>query len=235
MAANSIRCTGPEIRAMLAGQQTQLRRVVKWPLLSKSDGGKRRIFTAADVSEINQYLASPQRSPLRRGFCPYGRPGDLLWVREAFAFTDAHDPAFLGSVEYQADNKVAAIDVGPVTVEAPHGCDPQPFAGPWKPSIHMPRWASRLTLRITDVRVERLQDISDEDARAEGVNRIHHGDGEYYFSALRDEPHPENWCYPTDAFREIWESLNGEGSWEADPFVWALSFSAIHKNIDEVK
>jgi len=86
----------------------------------------------------------------------------------------------------------------------------------WRPSIHMPRWASRITLRITDVRVERLQDIegqhpSESDAIAEGVRAIHHGDGDYYYSAFRDVPHPKNWSDPADAFREVWNSINGAG------------------------
>ncbi len=108
-----------------------------------------------------------------------------------------------------------------------------------RPSIHMPRWASRLTLELTDVRVERLQDMegqhpSESDAIAEGVNKIHHGDGAYYYSAFRNEPHPKNWCDPTDAFRELWEKLNGNGSWDLNPWVWVLSFKVHHANVDAV-
>lgn len=101
-----------------------------------------------------------------------------------------------------------------------------------RPSIHMPRWASRILLEITAVRVERLQGGDGETAfesryLAEGVNRIHHGDGEYYYSAFRNEPHPKNWCDPFDAWRELWVSINGIESWEANPWVWVVEFKRV--------
>ncbi|MNS45642.1 hypothetical protein D3C72_781170 [compost metagenome] len=99
----------------------------------------------------------------------------------------------------------------------------------WKPSIHMPRALCRLVIEITGVRVERLQDMEgqtafESDALKEGVHSIHHGDGDYYYSAFRSEPHPKNWCYPEDAFRELWESINGAGAWDANPWVWVVEF-----------
>ena len=140
--------------------------------------------------------------------CPYGRPGDRLWVREAFR--DARG-ALAGRVLYRASGDIA--------------CG-------WKPSIHMPRWASRLLLEITAVRVERVQDGEGETAfesryLSEGINRIHHGDGEYYYSAFRDEPHPQNWCDPFDAWRELWVSINGVESWDANPWVWVVEFKRL--------
>ena len=142
------------------------------------------------------------------GACPYGRRDDRLWVREAFR--DARG-ALAGRVLYRASGDIA--------------CG-------WKPSIHMPRWASRLLLAITAVRVERLQDGEGETAfesryLAEGINRIHHGDGAYYYSAFRDEPHPQNWCDPFDAWRELWVSINGVESWDANPWVWVVEFKRL--------
>lgn len=82
------------------------------------------------------------------------------------------------------------------------------------------------------MRVERLQDGEGETAfesryLAEGINRIHHGDGAYYYSAFRDEPHPQNWCDPFDAWRELWVSINGVESWDANPWVWVVEFKRL--------
>lgn len=115
--------------------------------------------------------------------CPYGQLGDRLWVRETWG-------ACAGSPVYRADDNATCPD-----------------GGRWKPSIHMPRWASRITLEVTGVRVERLQDISEEDAIAEGV----------------PEQRGDPW-----AFQCLWDSINGARercSWAANPWVWAITFS----------
>jgi hypothetical protein len=88
----------------------------------------------------------------------------------------------------------------------------------WKPSIHMPRWACRIVLEITEVRVQRLNEIIEEDAMAEGVREG--VNGEYWIDGL-------HWQRPTGAFRELWESINGAGSWDANPFVRAITFMRI--------
>lgn len=105
----------------------------------------------------------------------------------------------------------------------------------WRPSIFMPRWASRITLRITEVRVERLQDISYEDACAEGCE---------WKSAQPAEESPElgetfmecsrRLRWPQRSYAKLWDSINGAGSWAANPWVWAISFQCIQKNVDEV-
>lgn len=109
----------------------------------------------------------------------------------------------------------------------------------YRPSIHMPRWASRLWLSVSAVRVERVQEMEgqhplESDAVAEGINRIHHGDGEYYYSAFRDRPHPKNWCDPADAFRELWDSLHTkpDTTWADNPWVVAVTFDVHDGNID---
>lgn len=179
------------VRAILAGQKTQTRRVVKSLAL---DWLNQEGFTP-------EFVACPENS-----MCPYGQPGDQLWVREShWWFKDEHDPVTgyfppkltAEDVEYRADGEK------PVRI--------------WRPSIHMPRWASRITLEITGVRVERVQDISNADALAEGV------DGHDFSMS-----HAAG-CGPSalGAFRELWESINGPGSWQANPWVWVVEFKRV--------
>lgn len=131
------------------------------------------------------------------GRCPYGEIGDRLWARETWAPRSNLTLAKIQRPFYRATDGVGDMK----------------NPSRWRPSIHMPRWASRISLEITDVRVQRLNDINDEDAFAEGVDRCGH-DG-----------------YHTDqgrcAFRSLWESINGVGSWDANPWVWAISFKRV--------
>jgi hypothetical protein len=129
--------------------------------------------------------------------CPYGQRGDRLWVREAWTVNLTGDPKHGGP--------------GTVPIyraEHPHAADR------WRPSIHMPRWASRITLEITAVRVERLRNISEADARAEGVTRP--------VPMLDDDPSTY-----VDAFGDLWASINGPGSWDANPWVWVIEFRRV--------
>jgi len=165
---------------------------------------------------------------------------DRLWVRETWAVgacaeglapAELHPGFWSGE---RSDNGGLWYRAGG---EPSHPVTPR---GVWRAPIHMPRWASRLTLTVTDVRVQRLQDMegqhpSESDAIAEGIRAIHHGDGAYYYSAFRDDPHPKNWRDPTDAFRELWDSLNGKragAAWNDNPWVVALTFSVALRNID---
>lgn len=146
--------------------------------------------------------------------CPYGKPGDLLYVREAHhCYHDGRARAV-----YRADHD------GPVRVRK----QIESYQiGRWSPSIHMPRWASRITLRITDVRVERVQDITDPDVVAEGVT-VPPG-------ALMD-PHGLTRSFGPRWFQPLWNSLNlarGYG-WEANPWVWALTFEVVKQNVDSL-
>jgi len=164
-------------------------------------------------------------SPLRRV-----EPGDRLYVREAWSHTgdgvfEISQARMLGGggVIYRADENAR-----------------WPHAKFW-PSLHMPREFSRLTLIVKQVRLEPLQSMegqhpSESDAVAEGVHPIHHGDGDYYYSAFRDEPHPKNWCDPTDAFAELWNSLHDKPGerWSDNPDVVALTFRVVHSNIDRI-
>jgi hypothetical protein len=122
--------------------------------------------------------------------CPYGEPGARLWVRETFTAHGAFGTD--GRIAYRADASGG---------KEPHGLN-------WKPSIFMPRKASRITLEIVGVRVERLQDISERDAIAEGVER-------------------DAMCGPCSWYQMIWEKINGKGSWAKNSFVWVLEFKRI--------
>lgn len=122
--------------------------------------------------------------------CPFGQRGDRIWVRETWARynidQDGHDMAYRATTP----------------VDWPEG-------GRWRPSIHMPRWASRILLEITDVRVERLNSISEVDAEAEGVTDTGYGDS------------------LVDGYRYLWKSIYGEESWAANPWVWVIEFKRI--------
>lgn len=134
--------------------------------------------------------------------CPYGQLGDRLWVRETWAQPTSLDP---GPTFYRADY--------PSCVPRQFENVPPAEAVRWRPSIHMPRWASRITLDVTGVRIERLQDISEADAMAEGVVETH--------AHLRDLGPCMEWCY---AFEDLWTRINGAGSWNANPWVWVIEF-----------
>lgn len=191
---------GAMVRAVLDGRKTQTRRVSKYitqyppastieiGFLSKTKFGE-KLLTATYEATNGKFSAE---------FCPYGKPGDRLWVRETWA-RDSED----GTLFYRADvgSGNGADDWQRNIADGASGyC--------WRPSIYMPRCASRILLEITGVRVERLQDISVGDCCREG--------------APLDMTHAvETW------YRELWESINGLGSWDVNPWVWVIEFKAI--------
>ncbi len=170
-------------------------------LLAGTKTQTRRIIKPQHLAFFNQDAAA-MLSDWNERPLPYGQPGDRLWVRETWhdASSSLHSCAL-----YRADG----IDL---------------HWGKWAPSIHMPRWASRITLEITSVRVERLQEISIEDAKAEGawgpddsiVQKVADYFGTDIFSAN-----------PRKAFQMLWESINGPDSWAANPWVWAIEFRRV--------
>lgn len=135
---------------------------------------------------------------------PYGVPGDRLWVRETHAIARESEEGDRGRVLYRADPMY-------------DGMGPGDFGFPWRPSLFMPRWASRVTLAIVSVRVERLQGISEEDCISEGIS-----------TTLREH---EACCALRDGYRQLWESINGKGSWDANPFCWVLEFKVLGKEV----
>ena len=190
--------SAPMVRAILNGTKTQTRRAVK-----------DRHIDAAPPACFFQWL---------RERCPYGQPGDRLWVRETWQVVDGSERArrivtdpspSRGWIEYAA------------TVHPGHEPPPR-----WRPSIHMPRWASRILLEITAVRVERLQDISEEDAVAEGIARD--GDGYERFHVDPDAPVGQSFTRnPVLAYRGLWDYINGGGAWDKDPLVWVIEFRRV--------
>jgi hypothetical protein len=206
--------SGPMVRALLNGTKTQTRRVVKFtgPWEVSDLGATGGEWPMREDSDGDWYDAH----------CPYGIPGDRLWVRETWGLWDTlpcQGPEG-AQVFYRAtDDK---------RIDLRHQL--------WRPSIHMPRWASRLTLTITDVRVERLQKISEADAQAEGLvpwskdgKLTKYGVADPDGMPGSDYPGTCPWrewrISPVDAYQRLWESINGVGSWDANPWVWVVSFT----------
>lgn len=189
--------SAPMVRAILEGRKTQTRRIAKE-------------FDGKDVDAIIR------RFPNQQG-CPYGQPGDRLWVRETVWIPRPRTRHDMLEVADTWPKCIYSADTDAIEIEwmKEHR---------WKqrPSIHMPRWASRITLEVTRVRVERLKDISAEDAIAEGVNPSYRHIAPDCIAAA------ELQCKAArDAFRDLWESINGAGSWSANPWVWVVEFKRI--------
>lgn len=142
--------------------------------------------------------------------CPYGAPGDLLWVRESTAEDPAGSTSF---ARYTADDSMIR--------ENGNCLAPWWYSKRSCPSIHMPRRFSRMTLAITDIGVERLQDISEADAIAEGLVQVESG---AWLPGPCDHP---GW-----AFHQLWAQINGESSWDANPYVWPITFTPVLENVD---
>jgi len=222
MTERSILFRAEMVRAILDGRKTQTRRAIKpqpWVDNMGNACWKDRNFgqSANHVPHI-QALASPiPCSDTKRVLCPYGKPGDLLWVRETWGRTTN-----VNNSRSWPNRAHIPMHGGEVVIFAADGhwqwCDGDGFATErsfWRPSIHMPRWASRITLRITDVRVERLQDIREDEARAEGCNPIIHEDGAIDCGTRKT------------TFARLWNRINGPGAWEANPWVWVIEFERV--------
>ena len=198
--------SSPMVRALLDGSKTQTRRVCK-PMQSWVDQACREV---RNIDGAPFHFLKCAEEPLERLRCPYGQPGDRIWVRETWrtdASLDAKPPRdFSGwPVKYEADGTALR-----------HGAHFGKTDGKTRVSIHMPRWASRILLEIVSVRVERLNDCSDADARAEGTPGGHGVIPSYNYNAT-----------PSEHYSHLWESLNGSGSWAANPWVWVIEFKRI--------
>ncbi|HEX8795475.1 MAG TPA: hypothetical protein VF765_31210 [Polyangiaceae bacterium] len=216
--------SAPMVRALVAGTKTQTRRIVRVDdtPIQHGDGPlflQRGIpSNAANVRHIGPYLKcdAPKGSNTvsSRVPCPFGVVGDRLWVRETFA-------APPGSTN--RDEAVYRADIPPEqNGEERWARRHMPSSAPWTPPIHMPRWASRLTLEITAVGVERLQSITTQDACAEGVRH----DGEWWLGGKHPiKGTPKVFGDPRQAFESIWDELNGDRApWASNPWVWVLTF-----------
>ncbi|HBP4888676.1 TPA: hypothetical protein L5621_004467 [Pseudomonas aeruginosa] len=215
--------TGPMVRAILEGRKTVTRRVVK----PQPD------FLGSMV-DPNTPFKTLDAGLHARITCPYGEPGDRLWVRETWHVGKPHDktaPADILAPLLAEGRGITVLytaggwqSVGPAGREEPIYPDDQPlpdWAGKGRPSIHMPRWACRILLEITAVRVERLQDISEVQARAEGIT-----DGGCS-SCGNHEPCGCECPAPSavDSFVHLWRSTGG--NWESNPWVWVVEFKRV--------
>ena len=200
--------SAPMVRAILEGRKTVTRRALKMP------------HGFWETSAAGELVPIPAN-------CPHGKPGDRLWVRESHAQVFEVDipqgryagpigtsgsparPDWKSRYVYRADGDMP-------NVQWHHVGDSQPVR--WTPSIHMPRLACRILLEITEVRVERLQDITEEQAKAEGISQ-HPGGGHH----VEDGKH--HWASPIDSFAGLWSSVGGD--WDANPWVWVVEFKRV--------
>jgi hypothetical protein len=199
MKERGILYSAPMIMAKLAGTKTQTRRTVGLDAVNVNPNDWEYVF------ENGKHRFNHEDGE-SGGFvtCRYGKPGDILYAREtwyrsynsiaaeAAGFSDYIGPAY----EYRADNQTSSG---------------------WKPSIHMPKKAARIWERITDIRVERLNDISEADAIAEGIKQFPEG---YIFNNYTEDAVCKT---AVESYRTLWESINGDGSWELNPWVWAIT------------
>lgn len=214
------------VRAILEGRKTQTRRVVKpspglqttWLTMENIHG----FIQAGEMVKGGWQMWHPlggPRSPYGWVRGPYGQPGDRLWVRETWASADCmyqtHENEEPSVVAYRANQE--ALQFTPRGPVRPPDYDMEQWnwdALKWRPSIYMPRWASRITLPLVSVRVERLQDISCADAMAEGISATAN-----QFSIDCDTEDPRR------MFVALWTSIHGPESWDANPWVWVLEWS----------
>lgn len=203
--------------------KTQTRRIIKpqpTPEYLSSENLEDLELQGIDVGKVDdKYIVLPK--------CPYGKTGDLLYVRETWNNTigGPRDVSYKATVAEDVQGAWTFAEISEMK---------------WTPSIHMPRWASRITLEVTDVRVERLQDISEEDAKAEGVERLHDGWFPYgiqtFMTTIVDGREvPAQYCREAKgSFRMLWESINGPESWKSNDWVWAVSFKPHLINVDQM-
>ncbi|HFJ2067510.1 TPA: hypothetical protein ACGTP1_001496 [Salmonella enterica] len=197
------------VRAILDGRKMQTRRIMKVQP-GTPEFGLRRIIESSKANENGMYFWSQDdacgiKARSKPFSCPYGEVGDRIWVRETFRVhsraTDVATLVYRASVRNSWTEQTHRV---PVAV-----CNKPATPEKWAPSIHMPRWASRILLEITDVRVERLNSITESDAEAEGVTNTGFGD------------------LLVDGFRCLWKFIYGDDSWQANPWVWVIEFKRV--------
>jgi hypothetical protein len=247
MSERPILFSAPMVRAILEGRKTQTRRIIKRPL--KHPGWTEYVYFGPSannptcVSRVIECGPDYPDDDSDAVLCPYGAPGERLWVRETWAhyqtvnsvrrpsgasFAEVSD----GLAGYRADGHETIEDFRK-HVQLMSGCDLEAVeinGDRWRPSIHMPRWASRLSLEITGVRVERVQAISYEDACAEGC-AIPSLEVPAFETVTLPAGSMESWDqiarrlrWPQRFYEQVWESINGADSWAANPWVWVVEF-----------
>lgn len=205
------------VKAILAGRKTQTRRIMKSDCMDIGERDDGSLWPWREHDDGGDYWYP----------CPLGQPGDQLWVREAWRVSHKLDkikPSELPydrglSTFYAAGGSRARMSVGgPYVNDDTYPVVPMPWLGKLRPSLHMPRIASRIDLLITGVRVERLNAISESDAIAEGLERYNDDGIVYYGQYGRGD------CRPEVAYGDLWQSIYGSESWQANPWVWVIEF-----------
>lgn len=206
----------PMVQSELDGRKTMTRRLKGLEQINKNPNDwqfewaepMRNIWTFTQKSSINEQSLKDKSFTQFQSKCPYGRPGDLLWVRETLYQNGELGLEYIANKEYMDEN-IIPDDYGP-------------YRGSYSfrniPAIHMPKWASRIWLQVTDIRAERLQDISAADIEKEGIS----------FDQLKGcDP-----CVPASVhfhqeWKNLWVKINGPESWQANPWVWVVSFKVL--------
>lgn len=215
--------TDDSMRKIIALRKTQTRRLIRLPKWMREKGGTLEKAWADPGLGGGGYLKVPlsEDSSVQRLHCPFGVIGDRIWTKEAWASVDDNDSP---RVLYRADPMFDGAHEGIVSWE-------------WRSPFFMPRWASRATLEIVNVFPQPLNDISEVDAIAEGIQRENlppdpdnfHPPGSYgYVSGM--QPFPHGYIYPRakEAFTELWQSINAKRSpWERNDWVWAITFALV--------
>lgn len=207
--------SAPMVRAILEGRKTQTRRVIK-----------------CNLHEFQLWIANQSgKNPNIKNVCPYGEIGDQLWVRETFCLENTYEyhgeihppndrpykhviPLHYEEEEYFLIPHYKADGECDILFDDGHG----DLKNKWKPSIHMPRWAGRINLLIKNIRIERLQDISEQDALSEGVKDPLIGTE--FASPYGADYH----AGPCTWFAILWNKINGSNAWAANPWVWVIEF-----------
>ena len=224
--------SGPMVRAIIAGQKTVTRRLVKMPRLLVVDG----------ISPAGIRCSRPTGSTGERLLtCPYGVQGDRLWLRERFAPVDStgHTCAIRDANFVVLSDGAQVYRDGTVGAALPKYAQGAFDGIIWRPSIHMPRWASRILLEVVSVRVERLHAITDEDAQREGLSRLSKDGGRVWKYGIPDRDglpgndddgwHWKEWSASArTAFSTLWDKINGPRSpWASNPWVWRVEFRRV--------
>jgi hypothetical protein len=204
--------------ATLDGRKTNTRRMNGLDVINKNPDDYHHPYQEKPGVWYFHKNSYPSVGPFK---CPYGIPGDRLWVRETWALSSdcgLNTPDAYGTPVHRASF--------PYTIGERHDAGLLREPARWKPPIYMPRWASRILLEITDIGVERVQDISEEDAIAEGM-QFHNG-GEIHHSGYRhDINHGFVYSTAREAMSVLWDSIHGPGSWDKNPWVWVVKFKVI--------
>lgn len=222
--------SAPMVRAILEGRKTVTRRIVTPQPPADCQAWAGWILDSTTSDDVGKASWHDQAGPLafktHHVRCPYGQPGDRMWVRETW-YNDAAfgKPEIFYRADGSFDEQFEQHRLGQVG----------PFK--WRPSIHIPRWASRINLEVTGVRVERLQDITEAEALAEGIicenvivgancNGGEHQEetaDRYFWEGCREE----GFETAVEAYADLWDEINGAGAWEANPWVFAVSFNKV--------